>query len=316
MKKYLLLTTITTIAVIAFAACNQHENEITPANSRKEVKFSSNIAQVDNLSTRATDITWAGNDSIGIYMFEESVTNVVEEKGNIKYITAAGGTTGLFSPDDVTIFFPDNGDKVRFMSYYPYTADITNYVYKVDVSDQSEQPAIDLLYSFNTDAKYDKTTPGKKVPLSFDHKLTKININIKPGNGLEDNDIINTIVTFDGFDTQAEFDLVSGVLSNPNTPEIITLLKKDDAVAGYTTSYESIVIPVADPSVAKIVFNLNNGISGEGTDSDLFSWNFTDDKLENGLEYTFNVTINRSGIVVEATINEWKEGGSDDINAE
>ena len=316
MKTYLLLTTITTFAVIAFAACNQHENETTSPDSRKEVKFSSNIVQVDNPSTRATDITWAANDSIGIYMFEESATNVVEEKSNIKYITAAGGTTGLFSPDDVTIFFPDNGDNVRFMSYYPYTADVTNYVYKVDVSDQSVQPAIDLLYSFDVDAKYSKATPDKKVPLSFDHKLTKININIKPGTGLEDDDILNTIITFDGFNTQADFNLVSGVLSNPDAPETITLLKKGTAVVNYTASYESIVIPVADPSTTKIVFDLNNGIPGEGKDSDLFTWTFTNDELKSGYEYVFNVTINRSGIVVEAVINEWLSGGSDDVDAE
>ena len=317
MKKYLLLPTITVITLIAFVACNQNESEIIPHDNRKEVNFSSNIAQIDAPLTRATGTTWAESDSIGIYMFEESVTNVVENKRNIKYITELGGKPGLFTPNDEIIFFPDNGDNVRFMSYYPYTTNVSSYVYKVDVSDQSKQSAIDLLYSFDVDTKYNKTVPGKKVPLLFDHKLTKININIKPGNGLDDDDIINTIVSFDGFNTQADFNLISGELSNADEPETIISLNKDAAADGYTVSYESIVIPVKNPSAAKIIFDLNNEDTGNGTSSDLFLWKFPNDvELQSGFEYIYNVTINRSGIVVEATINEWKDGGFDDINAE
>ena len=314
MKKFL-LSAISFIVAGAFVSCNQN-NDITPSNSRKDVKFSSNILKVDPpAKTRAAGEVWHQNDSIGIFMFESDATNVVDDMKNIKYTTEEGGKTGEFSADDVIIYFPDNGDKVRFMSYYPYTASIVNNTYIVDVADQTTQAAIDLLHSFDKDASFDKATIDKKVPLFFDHKLTKINVNIKPGSGLNSNDIINTIVTFDGFNTQVNFNLISGEFSNHDKPEIITLLKKGTAVDDYTVSYESIIIPTTDASEAKIKFDLDNG-DGQDIKSNVFTWNFKDAVLEEGTEYTYNVTINRSGIVVEAEINDWTPTEANDIDAE
>ena len=123
MKKFLLLSTITAIAA-GFISCNQIDDEIKPIESRKEVFFSSNIIKVTPpVKTRMAGTEWAVNDPIGIYMLNETSTDVVEEMANIKYVSKNAGTTGEFEADDVTIFFPDNGNKVRFMSYYPFTTD-------------------------------------------------------------------------------------------------------------------------------------------------------------------------------------------------
>ena len=300
----------------AFISCNQNDDEIKPIENRKEVSFSSNIIKVTPPTTRAAGDIWHENDSIGIFMFEEAMTNIVEGMGNVKYTTEAGGVKGSFTAANKVIYFPDNGDKVRFMSYYPFTANLTGNTYKVNVSDQTNQPAIDLLYSFDTNAKYDKTSPDKKVSLVFDHMLTKININVKPGDGLEVEDIENIIVTLEGFNTKADFNLISGVLSDPSdnettiTPLVIT------AKGGYVVSSDAIIIPTANPSSAKIVFNLNNGDDTEEINSDIFTWTFKEKALENGYEYVYDVTVKRSGIVVEATINDWTPGESQEIDAE
>ena len=316
MKKFL-LSAITIIAAGTFVSCKQNGdgNDNTKPNRRVEVNFTSNITKIDTPQTKAVDTEWDENDEIGIFMFEESANNIVERKSNIKYYTVSGGENGLFVPDDEVIYFPDNGDKVRFMSYYPHTAAIDEFVYKVDVSDQSKQYEIDLLHSFDTDTKYDKNSPGKKVSLMFDHKLTKININIKPGDGLTDDDIENTVVTFNGFNTKADFNLISGALSDQSAKAIITPLKIS-AANNYKLSFESIVLPVVNSNDATIVFDLNNGDTGEGIENDLFTWKFGTEELEGGYEYLFNVTIKRSGIVVEAEIKPWVEGDITDIDAE
>ena len=315
MKKFL-LSAITVIMAGTFVSCNKNEDVIekTNPNDRKVVNFSSNITKVNIPTTRAGGSTWDADDAIGIFMFEESSTNIVENKDNIEYITQNGGTIGTFEPSDSdTVFFPDNGNKVRFMSYYPYTANITDYVYSIDVSNQEKQSAIDLLYSFADTVYFNKTAADKKVPLVFDHKLTKININVKPGEGLKSNDIENIIVTFEGFNTKAEFDLITGKIISQYDTYTITPLKIN-AITDYDFSCESIVLPTADPNAANIKFDLNNG---EGQDSDVFTWSFkTNGELKSGFEYTYNVTVNRSGIVIEATINKWAEGGSLDIEAE
>ena len=314
MKKFLLLSTITAIAAGSFISCSQNDDEISPLESRKEVNFSSNIIKVTPPATRAAGDIWHENDSIGIFMFEEATTNVVEGMSNVKYTTATGGETGSFTAANKVIYFPDNSDKVRFMSYYPYTANLVGNTYKVDVSVQTNQPAIDLLYSFDTNAKYDKTTPDKKVSLVFDHMLTKININVKPGDGLEVEDLENIIVTLEGFNTKADFDLISGTFIDISDVNIITPLVIT-AKNGYVVSSDAIIIPTANPSSAKIVFNLNNGVSEE-IKNDIFTWTFKDKALENGYEYVYDVTVKRSGIVVEATINDWTTGDPEVIDAE
>ena len=313
MKKFFLLSVTAIIASGTFVSCNQNEIEKIPFEGRSEVSFSSNIIKViPPIKTRMAGNLWAVNDPIGIYMLEEESTAVVEDMRNIKYVSTNTGEDGIFEADEVTIFFPDNGNKVRFMSYFPYTASITDDTYQVDVTDQTSQSAIDLLYSFNEDAKYDKTSSEKKVILVFNHKLAKININIKAGEGLEKSDLDNIKVHFEKFNRKAEFDLISGNLNNiTDNGNIIPA--EISPKQNYSASYEAIIIPELYPNTSMIVFDLNNGDSG---DSDVFTWKFKNDELGEGNEYTYNVTVNRSGIIVEATINDWIPNFPEDIKAE
>ena len=314
MKK-ILLSAISVIVAGAFVSCNQN-NDITPFDGRKDVRFSSNILKVTPpVKTRAANDEWHKNDSIGIFMFESEATNVVEDMSNIKYTTENDGKKATFSADDVVIFFPDNGDEVRFMSYYPYTASIVNNVYKIDVADQTTQAAIDLLYSFDESAKYDKATEDKKVPLVFDHMLTKIKINVKAGEGLENDDLEDIIVTLEGFNTKADFNLISGVTNNLLGVSTITPVKVT-TIDNYKYSFESIIIPTTDAGEAKIKFDFNNGNAGQNISSDVFTWSFKNAALNESTEYTYNVTINRSGIVVEAEINNWTSSEENNIDAE
>ena len=318
MKK-ILLSAITVIATGAFVSCNQNEDGIDNINpdSRKEVNFSSNITKVSLPTTRAGGIEWEENDEIGVFMFEMLTHNIVEDKSNIEYVTMDGGVKGTFVPGSgTTIFFPDNGDKVRFMSYYPYTASISNYIYPIDVSNQTKQADIDLLHSFADTTFYDKAADNKKVTLVFNHKLTKININVKPGEGLTPGDLANIDVTFKGFFTTANFNLITGDISNQDAIGTITPLGVTP-IDDYYFSYESIVLPMKNPGTASIKFDLNNGNESEGISNDVFTWNFKNEtELKGGYEYIYNVTVKRSGIVVEAIINEWLDGGEEDINAE
>jgi len=317
MKKYL-LTVIAIFLAGVFTSCNQCEFD-GPSNKRAKVNFSSNIVKVTPpITTKMSGNKWESNDSIGIYMLREASIDVEDDMNNIKYTTNSNDETGIFEANDVTIFFPDNGDKVRFMSYYPYAASLTNNIYSVDVSDQTSQSKIDLLYSFDTEKKYDKKTSDKKVSLVFNHMLTKINIHIKPGEGLKNSDVENIVVHFEGFHTNADFNLFSGILSNPSNVSFIKPVSMTP-IEDYVVSYEAIIIPTDNPSDAKMVFDLQNGSGEEGNDgyikSDVFSWKFTENALAQGTEYTYNVTVNRSSIVVEATINNWLPGGEESIEA-
>ena len=286
--------------------------EIT-ADEKIEAQFSSNIL-IMNSATKAAGNTWDATDAIGIYMYAESTLDVVENMKNVKYITDEGGTIGSFKPTGTRIYFPDNGDKVRFMAYYPQLDGIqVNDIYPVNVADQSEQEDIDLLYSFNQSAKYDKKSPDRKVPLAFDHQLTKIHVNVKAGEGLSNSDLQDIVVSFSGFNTTADFKLTDGFLNNLGAPEDIDMLKIT-AKEGYAASFEAIVLPSTEIPTASIVFDLKNGSIEPEIVNDIFTWDFNN-SLNKSTKYIYNVTINRSGIVVEATINDWTPTSEEDIDA-
>jgi hypothetical protein len=307
-KQHLLSATALLAVTAMLVSCNQNEDANNTSGQRTEVKFTSNIVAM-NPETKVVDDNWDEGDAIGIYMFEKTTMETVEEVSNVKY----ENSDESFSDTGKIIYFPDNGDKVCFMSYYPYNKDVTD-VYTVDVDDQSSQSDIDFLYSFNKDAVYDKKTEDKKVTLEFDHKLVKIIINVEAGEGLDDSDLDNINVYFSGLNTKVNFNLIEGSFNNYSDKKNITpfsISKKD----GYVASYEAIILPIEEiPTSGAIVFDLDNGDTEEGINSDVFTWNFNS-TLVSGTKYTYNATINRSGIVVEATINPWIEE-EEEISAE
>ena len=315
MKKNRFLATTIIASAVAGVSCNRNTPIVVPDDQRAAVQFSSNIVTMNSVS-RASANSWAALDVIGIYMYEGNTFDLVEMKENIPYFTEIGGATGSFKPQGTVIYFPDNGDKVRFMAYYPYKSVVTDDsdVFKVDVSDQSDQSAIDLLYSFHAGARYDKESPDRKVSLVFTHQLTKVYVNVKAGDGLTNDDLANVAVSFAGLDTKADFALTSGTLSDSSAPQAIAL-KSATTPQNYAAGFESIVLPTAAIPAAQIVFDLNNGNEGDGVASDQFTWNF-DQTLAPHTKYTFNATISRSGIVVEATIADWIDTDESDIIAD
>ena len=315
-KQHLLSATALFAVTAILVSCNQNEDVNNTSGQRTEVKFTSNIIAM-NPETKVVDDNWDEDDAIGIYMFKKATTEVVEKANNVEYKTGDG--ISFLPTTNKIIYFPDNGEEVRFMSYYPYNEGVdAKDVYTVDVSDQSIQSDIDFLYCFNKEVAYDKKTLGKKVSLEFDHKLVKIIINVKAGEGLDDNsDLKNINVYFSGLNTKVNFDLKEGdfVRNSYNSVADITpvsIEEKED----YVVSYEAIILPMGEISEnAKIVFDLKNGDNEEGTNSDVFTWNFNS-TLVSGKKHTYNVTIDRSGIVVEATIKNWDTIEEKDITAE
>jgi len=309
MKKILPLA-LSIVAVIVAISCTK--NNDLELLFGKRVKFETNITATD-LATRVADNVWDAQDAIGVYVFEESSETIVEGSGNIEFITNTGGVNGTFTAKDEPIYFPDNGDKVRFMSYYPYKSQITSFTYKVDVSNQTSQSAIDLLYSFDRENAYDKTVLNRTIPLGFDHKLTKIVINVKIGDGLENSDLKNMEVLLAGLNTKADFNLLEEELSNRTAIKDIIPFKQLATKEGFYASYEAIVIPTdGTPENAKIVFDFNNVAEVE---SNVFSWVFQG-ALLGTYKYTYNVMIKRSEIIVLATINDWSDGGENDTDAQ
>ena len=305
MRKRFLLTVIAVIASGTFFSCAYEEvlnNTPSLPEKKTEVKFSSKIITSGHYNSRIIGNTWESGDAIGIYMLEKESLAVFDRMSNVRHETKKKGDIVNFIATGNSIYFPDGGERVRFMSYYPYKESTKGAIYKIDVSNQSSQSSLDFIYSFDTSASYDKNIEVEKVPMEFSHQLAKIIINVKNGEGLNGSDLMNMKVYISGLNTNADFNLLTGKINNysgisPIFPSIFIAGK------GNVYSGEAIVIPSSNLSDAKIVIDLNNGKKNKK--SDVYTWSLGG-LIEKRKKYTYNVTVNSTGISVNSTIYNWQ----------
>jgi endonuclease G len=314
MKRYLFYAglpgaALTLAAASILVACND-KTPVTESVDPVRVRFSADIEVVTTGSeadrkTRAIDENWTEGDLIGIFMAEAGrrldVESIAEEVDNVPYATDG---TGEFLPDfeDDTIYFPIQGS-VDFYAYYPYNKAVVDYKYTVDVSDQSNQQALDFML---TDKIGDRSKDTPAVELDFEHMMSKIVLNIAPGEGLVQVDLDNLVVTVADQITVCDIDIATGTFNHfPESRATITLNPTTTGVL-----HEAILIPGAMAGSSRtFTFNLANG------KDEPFDWTMTV-PLHPGTKYTYDVTLNRTESDLTGTILPWKESDGGDVVAE
>ena len=287
MKK---MTKLFALALLAGAmvSCSTEDTAPSTQNDKVAVQFTGGIS----VNTRAAGVAWADGDKIGIFMtganqplsadaIKEGVDNVCyQSNGSIAFSPVSGGKT---------IFFPIDGD-VDFYSYYPQTT-VNNYKVALNMADQKSQEAIDFMYAKTTGCH--KSIP--QVELKFNHKLSKLILNVQPGNGLTQDDLNNLTVTIKDQNTTATFNLADGVISGEGNPDNIQM-----KAVQVGKIYEAILLPTAT-TTREIEFNLNNGHDAP------FVWKM-DSELEGGNLYNYTtVKLTRTTIEMTGTIESWNE---------
>src|SRR5690606_30578999 len=170
------------------------------------VQFTSTIA--GNSTTRVSGNSWDKDDAIGVFMKQGTgLSNVIA--GNKKYSTAGNGN--FTATGDDIINYPNEGT-VDFVAYYPFKADLRDNSVAINVADQSNQSAIDVLYSNNATG-FSKDSEIAK--LNFKHSLSKVEITVKAGPGVTNLD--GLAVTYQNILSQTSLDLASGNLTAPTT---------------------------------------------------------------------------------------------------
>ena len=272
----------------AMVSCSTEDTAPSTQNDKVAVQFTGGI----NVNTRAAGLAWADGDKIGIFMtgtkqslsadaIKEGVDNVCyQSNGSIGFSPVSGGKT---------IFFPIDGD-VDFYSYYPQTT-VNNYKVALNMGNQKSQEAIDFMYAKTTGCN--KAKP--QVDLKFNHMLSKLILNVQPGNGLTQDDLNNLAVTIKDQNTTATFNLADGVISGEGNPDNIQM--KATQVGKI---YEAILLPTAS-TTREIEFNLNNGHDAP------FVWKM-DSELKGGNLYNYTtVKLTRTTIEMTGTIESWNE---------
>lgn len=291
------IISIIAVAGLVFSSCMKEEK--TEVTDNREVKFSSGIMANLTKVGGADGNQWQGNEAIGIFMVGNGTTTVAEGTGNIQYTTTSTGTSATFT-STTPIYYPVvQSTKVDFITYHPYNASITGYVYPINVANQSDQSAIDLMTTFvnNGGAGYDKTN-STAINLNFTHKLAKVVINVTNGAGVPN--LTGLTVAIDGMNTKANFDLatVIGTDNGISTESDILSITPFDAGSN---SYEAILLPVTLSNTHIVRFTVGGNTH---------TWVMTNNsgsitQFSGGMKYTFNVTIQRDDVKISSSITNW-----------
>ena len=287
------------LSLFALAACVSNDDKSEWNDGSQAINFTSSI-QV--LNTRAANAEWTAGDKVGIFMKAANGDLSAATAANKLHTTDKNGNLTASNAENA-LYYPTDGSSVDFVAYYPYVISLPGNTYKVDVTTQTDKPAIDLLYSDNAKG-FAKGASGSPQ-LTFTHMLSQIVFNIEKDATIPTLDGLK--VTFKGMNTKADFTLADGKLINAGTVADITSLMAEGA-----TTITTIVLPATTLSDIKVVFDLN----GKSYTAD-----YPQTVLDAGRKYVHKVKLSDSNgqpvIVMEAaTITDWIEVPGGDIDVD
>lgn len=301
-KNLFLLAAIAAATATLMTSCNKDDDDYNYDNAG--IRFTSGITApqtkvTTNVGTGVS--TWEVGDPIGIYMVETGTTTISEGATNIPYEAKDALPTTSFIPTGGAIYYPvDELKSVDFIAYHPYTGAVANYVYPVELTAQTPQSALDLMYATanNAGAGYSKADRDKTVTFAFEHKLVKLILNVVKGAGVT-GDI--TSVSIKGMNTTANYDLKgAGGLTDIDNIAGIT-----PHTATANSRYEAILLPLAALDATHSVdFTI-------GTDTYTWATMAADmPKLEAGNIYTYTITLTKYAVKAEGSITNWITAGN------
>lgn len=289
------------LSTLALMSCTNNDDN-------SEWYGSEGIVFTTAIQSRVSGNTWNANDEVGIYMMNAGSGIEAATAQNKKYIAQTNGT--LTAAPGNGIYLPESGN-VDFIAYYPYTTSVSGNKLAVNVSDQSNPAAIDLIYSNGT--KGVAATTSTTIKLGFTHQLTKVTLNVTKDETIE---TLNGLgVNIKGVSTEGEFNLADGTLTataGTNNKDVAMYIDAQ----GTTATATAIILPTTastDQTSLNLTFNLN-GQSFTHTISDASIF-------EKGTNVSFKakLSINNGKPVVtvgNATISNWTEKPGGDINVD
>lgn len=289
MKSFKLVLTLL-FGVLLLNACDSDKDcPLNPLDSANQVKFQATIGASD---LRASGTTWDAGDAIGVYALNGGTNlpgGVYLEKENIKYTTPG---SGAFTAATTGIPFPETG-ALDFIAYYPYQEVINNHTYAINVANQSNPAAIDLLYSNNAKGA---TIANPTVGLEFRHMLSMLVLNVAAGDGV--NALDGLSVSVQGLKTNGTFNLTNAAITTGETTGNITATT---AVSGKSATVAAILVPEQGLDNSKISFSL----AGQ-----TYEWIPEEMSLESGKKYTYSIQLSTTGVSLlqpNATIIDWED---------
>lgn len=268
------------------------------------VKFTSSI--IEPAASRTVGNQWETADAIGMFAVEPgqslSDNTLYDGKKNIKYATMGGATAQFKAALPSEAIQLKGKENIDVIAYYPYATSLNDFTLPIDVTNQSNPGKIDVLYSNNLRGIQ---ASNEVYNLSFHHQLSKVILQVEPGNGytnldgLSAKDLTNVIVNGTMNIVNGEVSVAEGAKEKTIQP----LVKK----SGNNVLVEAILIPGQNLMSSQITLVLGNST---------FTWKANNDiSLDSGTKFTYRLQLSDDGSVVilnpEGDIEDWVEGNPD-----
>lgn len=275
---------LATLALTMAACSNDDEN-----NNQPTARFSAEIH--DATLTRAAGTSWHENDEIGITATENEA---MKQYSNVKYTTANGDGNFTGSP----IYFQDN-NTVTFTAYYPFNgkegtaAGMLENNTKTQTTDY--QKTIDYLFA----KAENKSCNDANVTFNFYHKMSQITLTfVNDGNDTDISDI--TAYTISGLKMEGTFNTADGTATAKaeGSVEDLTI----EGISGLSGDEAEVASVILYPqSVARVTLTVTLGGQDYSCELDI-----EDDELKAGNNYTFDITVSKTGLTVQKSgIEGW-----------
>lgn len=298
------LAFVLAIATMVPTACS--DDRVNDMQGRKGV--TTFVSGINEYATRVNDEgdKWMIGDSIGVYMLVNGTSTTTSTAQNFKYYATTEGVNTAFSTAS-PFYYPVDGSAVDFVAYHPHSGKLAGAKYPINLTDQTKQSALDLMYADSRVSHAEGYTQADEsaVELTFNHVLSKLILKVTA-----EEDISEMNVTVKGMNRTAELDLLTGTVA--------ALSSNGDIVARKAANgnYESVLLPVESLTASHIVeFDVNGKVYKWMMNKNSASAGGSIGKLEKGCKYVFHIALSQSGVNAEAVSSSgsaapWEDGGS------
>ena len=314
----------------------------------------SNIDVSTQVATRASGTIWGDGDAIGVYarFTDESPLSTQCNALNAQYTITTGANSKPSAYDykqftsTSPVYLPTNGDNIYVYAYYPHKSTGTGTGHAqtngdVYITVDGQATATDVRTGIDFMAAYEqysnKGTDGNdaaipvainkanpRCNLLFEHKLTKLVFKLKQGTGFDDATIAGTTsLTIGSQKTIGIYNVYNRALSySGSADQTITAFKASDVANGdgeFDARFEAIVLPNHATNNTPVDRLVTITIGDQDYTFTIYYTGASTPKVESfaaGMEYTFEVTVNKTGLNVYAAIAPWNTTTIQNVAAE
>lgn len=286
------------LGLTALTACTDPDAHSTWDRGGTDVSLTATIQQPEGATTAPV---WTDGERVGLFMLPAggSLSQALER--NLQLSSDADGSLHPTTADDA-VSVPLGQGSVDFVAYAPYRNAGSGGVLPVDVTDQSDGTAIDLLYA-RLDGHAEENTAAT---LTFRHCLTKLVVNITADATLGSTEGLSVVLT--GAPSTGSFALETGTLTVDAT-SVADIAMTPDAT-GATAA--AIVLPATTTGGMQLRFELNGQSFTTQLDANELPAGSVVTTTANLSQTDGTLTVSLGG----ATIADWTEQPGGHIDAD